>query len=134
MEKIVWTNGCFDVLHIGHIKLFEYAKQQGTKLYVGIASDEKVKEDKGPNRPFNTLNDRVSMLEAIRYIDKVFVFNNRGHLERLIKECSPDIMVIGSDWKGKTVVGEQYTKKLKFFNRIPGYSTTNILEQKSYDN
>ena len=131
-EKIVWTNGCFDVLHIGHIKLFEYAKQQGTKLYVGIDSDEKVKEDKGPNRPFNTLNDRVSMLEAIKYIDKVFVFDNRDHLEWLIKGCSPDVMVIGGDWKGKTVVGEQYTKELKFFDRIPGYSTTKILEQKSY--
>ena len=131
-EKIVWTNGCFDILHIGHIELFKYAKQQGTKLYVGIDSDEKVKEDKGPNRPFNTLDDRVSMLEAIKYIDKVFVFDNRDHLEWLIETTSPDVMVIGGDWKGKTVVGEQYTKELKFFDRIPGYSTTKILEQKSY--
>ena len=129
-EKIVWTNGCFDILHIGHIELFKYAKQQGTKLYVGIDSDEKVKEDKGPNRPFNTLDDRVNMLEAIKYIDKVFVFDNRDHLEWLIKTTSPDVMVIGGEWKGKTVVGEQYTKELKFFDRIPGYSTTNILEQK----
>ena len=129
-EKIVWTNGCFDILHVGHIELFKYAKQQGTKLYVGIDSDEKVKEDKGPNRPFNTLDDRVSMLEAIKYIDKVFVFDNRDHLEWLIETTSPDVMVIGGDWKGKTVVGEQYTKELKFFDRIPGYSTTNILEQK----
>ena len=129
-EKIVWTNGCFDILHIGHIELFKYAKQQGTKLYVGIDSDEKVKEDKGPNRPFNTLDDRVSMLEAIKYIDKVFVFNNRDHLEWLIETTSPDVMVIGGDWKGKTVVGEQHTKEDKFFDRIPGYSTTNILEQK----
>ena len=129
-EKIVWTNGCFDILHIGHIELFKYAKQQGTKLYVGIDSDEKVKEDKGPNRPFNTLDDRVNMLEAIKYIDKVFVFDNRDHLEWLIETTSPDVMVIGGDWKGKTVVGEQYTKELKFFDRIPGYSTTNILEQK----
>ena len=129
-EKIVWTNGCFDILHIGHIELFKYAKQQGTKLYVGIDSDEKVKEDKGPNRPFNTLDDRVSMLEAIKYIDKVFVFDNRDHLEWLIETTSPDVMVIGGDWKGKTVVGEQHTKELKFFDRIPCYSTTNILEQK----
>lgn len=132
MERIVWTNGCFDVLHIGHIELFKYAKQQGTKLYVGIDSDEKVKKDKGPNRPFNILNDRVSMLEAIKYIDKVFVFNNRDHLEGLIKIISPAVMVIGGDWKGKTVVGEQYTKELKFFDRIPGYSTTDILERKNY--
>jgi rfaE bifunctional protein nucleotidyltransferase chain/domain len=131
-EKIVWTNGCFDILHIGHIKLFEYAKQQGTKLYVGIDSDEKVKADKGDDRPFNTLDDRVNMLEAIKYIDKVFVFDNRDHLEGLINAISPAVMVIGGDWKGKTVVGEQYTKELKFFDRIPGYSTTDILERKNY--
>ena len=130
-EKLVWTIGWFDILHIGHIELFKYAKQQGTKLYVGIDSDEKVKEDKGPNRPFNTLDDRVNMLEAIKYIDKVFVFDNRDHLEWLIETTSPDVMVIGGDWKGKTVVGEQHTKELKFFDRIPGYSTTNILEWKN---
>ena len=129
-EKIVWTNGCFDVLHIGHIKLFEYAKQQGTKLYVGIDSDEKVKADKGQDRPFNTLLDRINLLLAIKYIDKVISFNSTEELETSIKNISPDIMVIGGDWKGKTVVGEQYAKELKFFDRIPGYSTTNILEQK----
>lgn len=131
MEKIVWTNGCFDILHVGHIALFKYAKQQGTKLYVGIDSDEKVKRDKGKNRPFNTLSDRVEFLKAIKYIDKVISFNSTEHLEETIKNIVPDVMVIGGDWKGKTVVGEQHTKKLLFFNRIPGYSTTKILEWKN---
>ena len=131
MEKIVWTNGCFDVLHVGHIELFKYAKQQGTKLYVGVDSDEKVKADKGQDRPFNTLIDRINLLLAIKYIDKIIPFNSTEHLEEKIKNLSPDVMVIGGDWKGKTVVGRQYTKELKFFNRIEGYSTTNILEWKN---
>lgn len=131
-EKIVWTNGCFDILHTGHIELFKFAKQQGTKLYVGIDSDKKVKQDKGQNRPFNTLSDRINLLLAIKYIDKVIPFNSTEELKTSIKNISPDVMVIGGDWKGKTVVGEQYTKELKFFDRIPGYSTTKILEQKNY--
>jgi D-beta-D-heptose 7-phosphate kinase/D-beta-D-heptose 1-phosphate adenosyltransferase len=131
-EKIVWTNGCFDVLHIGHIELFKFAKQQGTKLYVGIDSDKKIKQDKGQNRPFNTLSDRINLLLAIKYIDKVIPFDSTEELETSIKNVSPDVMVIGGDWKGKTVVGEQHTKELKFFDRIPGYSTTKILEQKNY--
>ena len=132
MEKIVWTNGCFDVLHVGHIELFKFAKQQGTKLYVGIDSDKKVKLDKGQNRPFNTLSDRINLLLAIKYIDKVIPFDSTEELEINIKNISPDIMVIGGDWKDKVVIGEQYTKELKFFNRISGYSTTKILEQKNY--
>ena len=132
MGKIVWTNGCFDILHKGHIELFKYAKSFGDKLFIGIDSDEKVKKDKGNDRPFNNVKDRKEVLEAIKYIDGVFVFNDTQGLDDLIRVIGPDIMVIGSDWKGKTVVGEQHTKELKFFDRIPGYSTTKILEQKSY--
>tara|TARA_Y100001963_G_C6446249_1_gene293725 strand:- start:45 stop:446 length:402 start_codon:yes stop_codon:yes gene_type:complete len=128
-SKIIWTNGCFDVLHRGHIELFKYAKSLGDRLYVGIDTDEKVKRDKGKDRPVNKLNDRKFLLESIKYIDKVFIFNDREDLESLIKMSEPDTMVIGSDWKGKTVVGEQYAKNLVFFDRIEGYSTTNILEQ-----
>ena len=127
---IVWTNGCFDILHRGHIELFKYAKSLGTKLYVGIDKDEKVKLDKGIDRPFNTLEDRKIMLESIKFIDQVFIFDSAKELEEMVKTISPDIMVIGSDWRGKKVIGQQYTKKLKFFNRVIGYSTTNILENK----
>ena len=131
-EKIIWTNGCFDVLHRGHIELFKYAKSLGTKLYVGIDSDEKIKKDKGKDRPFNKLSDRIKVLESIKYIDKIFVFNNTAHLDWLIKKVSPYTMVIGSDWKGKTVIGEQYVGELVFFDRIEGYSTTNILERENH--
>ena len=126
-KKIIWTNGCFDVLHRGHIELFKYAKSLGDELIVGIDSDEKVKKDKGKFRPINTMRDRKFILESIKYIDKVITFNSTQGLEDTIETILPNIMVIGSDWKGKTVIGQQYTDKLIFFDRIGDYSTTNIL-------
>jgi D-beta-D-heptose 7-phosphate kinase/D-beta-D-heptose 1-phosphate adenosyltransferase len=125
--KKIFTNGCFDVLHRGHLELFEYAKSLGY-LYVGVDSDAKVKLDKGKDRPYNKLEDRIKMLQSLRSIDEVRSFNDTQGLEDLIKEISPDILVIGSDWRGKKVVGEQYATKLQFFERIDGYSTTNILK------
>lgn len=127
--KTVWTNGCFDVLHRGHFELFKYARSLGDFLVVGIDSDEKVKKDKGPSRPFNTTADRKFVLEAIRYINEVVVFSSAKELEQEIQRRSPDYMVVGSDWKGKKVIGEQYAKELKFFDRLGTYSTTNILER-----
>ena len=126
--KLVWTNGCFDILHRGHLEMFKYAKSFGEQLIVGIDSDEKVRKDKGLERPFNSAPDRKFVLECIKYIDEVIIFNSREELEQEIRQLSPDVMVIGSDWRGKTVVGEQYCTELKFFDRIEGYSTTNILE------
>tara|TARA_R110000824_G_scaffold227525_2_gene415315 strand:- start:213 stop:611 length:399 start_codon:yes stop_codon:yes gene_type:complete len=123
----VWTNGCFDIIHRGHIEMFKYASSLGDKLIVGIDSDEKVKKDKGNNRPFNCLSDRLEVLQAIKYIDEVCVFENTKGLEKLIKNIKPDIMVLGSDWRGKKVVGSEFSKNVKFFDRITGYSTTNIL-------
>ena len=130
-EKIIWTNGCFDILHRGHIELFKYAKSLGDKLIVGIDSDKKVKKDKGEFRPINTVNDRKFMLESIKYIDKVIMFDDTKGLEKEIEVILPDIMVIRSDWKDKTVIGKQYAGKLVFFNRIGDYSTTNILNGKT---
>jgi rfaE bifunctional protein nucleotidyltransferase chain/domain len=125
----VWTNGCFDVLHRGHIELFKHAKSLGEKLIVGIDSDTKVKKDKGNNRPINNVEDRKFILESIKYIDQVLVFHSKEDLENLIKQTKPDIMVIGSDWKNKKVIGDKYANKLLFFDRIGDYSTTNILNK-----
>ena len=125
----VWTNGCFDVLHRGHIELFKFAKSQGNHLVVGLDSDEKVKRDKGSDRPFNTFEDRKEVLLSIRYIDDVWYFDSRNGLVELIKKYQPDVMVIGSDWKCRDVVGEELVDKVKFFDRVGDYSTTEILMQ-----
>ena len=128
---IIWTNGCFDILHRGHIELFKHAKGLGNKLYVGIDSDEKVKADKGWDRPYHNQEDRKVMLESIKYIDKVFIFDSKDELTELIRKNLPHVLIVGSDWKGKEVVGHQYAQHVRFFDRIDGYSTTEILEWKN---
>ena len=127
MIKIVWTNGCFDVLHRGHFEMLKFAKSLGDYLIVGIDSDEKVSSDKGHSRPFNNYIDRKYALKSIKYVDEVVVFNSSEQLRTIIKSISPHFMVVGSDWKGKPVVGENFCGELKFFERIGDYSTTKIL-------
>ncbi len=125
---VVWTNGCFDILHRGHIEMLQYAKSLGEKLIVGLDSDSKVKISKGTNRPFNSLEDRKFLISSVRYVDQVYDFDSKKELENLIKYVSPDILVVGSDWKEKEVVGSQYAGEVRFFDRIGNYSTTNVLE------
>jgi D-beta-D-heptose 7-phosphate kinase/D-beta-D-heptose 1-phosphate adenosyltransferase len=127
----IFVNGCFDILHRGHIELFKYAKSLGDYLIVAIDTDRRVKELKGLNRPFNNQYDRKFVLESICYIDSVYFFDSEKELETLISSINPDVMVVGSDWKGKNVVGFQYAKSLKFFNRVGDYSTTKILQGSS---
>jgi|TARA_B100000959_G_scaffold268881_1_gene314037 D-beta-D-heptose 7-phosphate kinase/D-beta-D-heptose 1-phosphate adenosyltransferase len=130
--KVVFVNGCFDVLHPGHIRLFKYAKSLGDYLIVAIDSDEKVAEDKGSDRPIFTQSDRVEILEAIRYIDVVHTFNCKKGLEDLLELIGPDILIVGSDWKGKEVVGRQYAKEVRFFDRVGEYSTTRTIQGITY--
>ena len=127
-KTIVFTNGCYDILHRGHAELFKYCKSLGDYLIVGIDTDEKVKQDKGPTRPYNNLEDRIFMLNSIRYIDEVHVFESKPDLINLVKRIRPHILVKGSDWLGKEIVGSQYAQEVKYFERIGNYSTTNILE------
>tara|TARA_R110000824_G_scaffold274017_5_gene462664 strand:- start:1273 stop:1671 length:399 start_codon:yes stop_codon:yes gene_type:complete len=126
--KTCFVNGCFDVLHVGHIRLFKYAKEQANYLIVAIDTDEKIKKSKGNSRPFNTESDRKEMLGSIKFIDEVLSFDSNQSLEILIEKIKPDVMIIGSDWEGKEIVGFQHAKELKYFRRIDGYSTTKILE------
>ena len=128
MDKIVWCNGTFDILHPGHIELFKVGKSLGDKLIVATDTDEKIRQDKGASKPVNNLCDRISMLQAIKYIDEVLYFGNRKELEGLIELYSPDILLLGDDWKGGDVVGRQYAKEVKFLPRL-NYSTTKIIEK-----
>ena len=125
----VWTNGCFDILHRGHIELFRYAKSLGGELIVGIDTDKKVKLDKGGDRPVNNLQDRMIVLQSIKYIDKVISFDSTEELRKTIRWYNPDIMVIGSDWRDKDVIGQEFADELIFFDRVGTYSTTNMLKE-----
>jgi len=122
----VWVNGTFDVLHIGHVELLKFASKLGT-LRVGIDTDKRVKELKGEDRPFNNQNDRKVMLESLKYVDEVVFFDSREELIDSVKEYQPDIMVVGDDYKGEIVYGSEHAKKLVFFEKIPEYSSTKIL-------
>jgi len=128
MKKIGFVNGCFDILHIGHLKLFEYCKSQCDYLIVGIDSDAMVKKAKGPSRPINEQKDRKLFLENIKEIDKVFIFNSHQLLEGKLSKIKPDIMVVGAEYRDKKVIGEEYAKEIKFFEKIDGHSTTKILQ------
>lgn len=127
-KKIIFTNGCFDILHVGHIKMLEYCKSLGSFLIVGIDSDERVTKLKGKERPINKQQDRKIILESLKSVDEVKIFNSEKELEDLIKFISPDIMVVGSDYKNKKVIGSQFAKKLLFFERLNGHSTTETIQ------
>ena len=124
----IWVNGCFDVLHVGHISLLEYANSLGHVLVVGIDSDERVKKLKGSSRPFNNQNDRKKMLESIKYVDVVQIFNDETEMLELIRSYKCDTIVVGNEYKDKKVVGSELVDKVIFFKKIDGYSTTNILK------
>jgi len=125
---LVFVNGTFDVLHRGHIELLNYAKSLGNHLFVGIDTDERIKEKKGKSRPVNSLEERTFMLENLKAVDRVFSFGSDQELETLVKSLKPDIMVVGSDWKDKPVIGSIHASKLIFFDRINEYSTTKIIQ------
>jgi rfaE bifunctional protein nucleotidyltransferase chain/domain len=123
----VFVNGTFDVLHYGHFKLLEAARELGDILYVAIDTDERIKEKKGDNRPFHNLIERKEMLDAIVHVTKVFTFGSDEDLITLIRAINPDIYVIGSDYKNKPIVGMEYLKNIVFIPRLEKFSTTKIM-------
>ena len=123
----VWVNGTFDVLHIGHIELLKFASVFG-KVRVGIDTDSRVKQFKGDGRPVNVWEDRKTMMESIRYVYDVVGFSTDDELRQQIKDWETDVMIVGSDYKDKNVIGSELVKEVIFFDRIEGYSTTNTLK------
>jgi rfaE bifunctional protein nucleotidyltransferase chain/domain len=127
--KKIWVNGTFDVLHIGHIRLILHAASLGI-LRVGIDTDERVRSKKGIERPFNKLEDRMEFLSAISGVDSVVSFGTDDELRNCIKEWNADIMVIGGEYKYKEIIGLEHVPHIEFFEKIEGFSTTNILKNK----
>jgi len=131
-KKIVFTNGCFDLLHVGHIRYLAQAKKLGDFLIIGLNSDSSVKELKGEDRPINSFEDRASLLSAIESVDLVVMFEEQTP-ENLIKDIVPDILVKGGDYNIEDIVGYQtvmqnggQVKTLSFYD---GYSSTNYINK-----
>lgn len=130
--KTVFTNGCFDILHVGHIRYLREAKKLGDKLVVGLNSDESIRRLKGKLRPINKQNARKELLESLKFVDEVVIFKEDDPL-RLIKSIKPDVLVKGSDYKKKDIVGAEFVKsyggKIVTVKFHKGYSTTESIKK-----
>lgn len=124
--KVVFTNGCFDILHRGHLDLLKFAKSLGDKLIVAINSDSSVSNLKGPSRPINCCEDRKLMLESIRHVDEVVVFEENTPYE-IIRRLSPDIIVKGGDYAIEDVVSDGKAKVV-IYDYVEGHSTTRKIQ------
>ncbi len=131
-EKIVFTNGCFDLLHVGHVRYLQEAKAQGSLLVVGVNSDASVKRLKGPTRPIQNENDRAEILAALKAVDFTIIFTEDTP-EKLIHSVHPDVLVKGGDWKIEQIVGAEfvlsYGGEVKSLQFVEGRSTTKIIEK-----
>ena len=124
----VFVNGTFDIIHRGHLELLNVAKSLGDTLLVCIDSDQRVKSLKGKDRPINPQADRAFFLENLRAVDCVKIFHSDAELESIIKEYHPYVMVKGSDYKDKPIIGEQYCDNIVLIPLIESYSTTNVIK------
>ena len=131
-EKVVFTNGCFDLLHFGHIDYLEKAGNMGERLVLGLNTDDSISRFKGPGRPVQDQNSRARVLAALQFIDLVVFFNEDTPLE-LISELLPDVLVKGGDYLAENIVGADVVKKaggkVETIEFVPGYSTTRIVEK-----
>ena len=127
-KKIVFTNGCFDILHVGHVKYLEVAKSYGDVLILGLNADSSVRKLKGPTRPINTQDDRAYILASLESVDYVVIFEEETPYE-LIKLIKPNVLVKGGDYEGKEVVGQDIADELKLVQFVDGKSTTNTIKR-----
>jgi rfaE bifunctional protein nucleotidyltransferase chain/domain len=126
MKRII-VNGTFDIVHSGHLALLNYARNLGDYLIVAIDSDRRVKELKGADRPVNTQAERQELLSNLRSVDEVRIFDSDQELVNVIAECA--IMVKGSDYRDRPIVGEHAIPEIVFFERIHGFSTTEKIQR-----
>ena len=123
----VFVNGTFDVLHPGHVMLLQYAAGLGS-VTVAIDTDRRVTQLKGAGRPFFNQNERALMLQGLRYIDQVCTFDTDQELEHIIQTIQPDIMVKGSDYRGRAIIGQEHVPHIEFFERLHEYSSTKAIQ------
>ncbi len=129
--SIIWVNGRFDCIHLGHIELLHFAYDRGDLLYVGIDSDVRIRHEKGSTRPIQNQETRKTLLESLWFVDKVVVYDTDYQLECLIRDFRPKEMVFGQNLKGKPIIGGQFCDKITYFPLIEGYSTSKIVEKMS---
>ena len=127
-KKIVFTNGCFDILHPGHLSLLRQAKSKGDVLVVGMNSDSSVRKIKGSSRPIFNQNHRSQILEAIEVVDYILIFNGDTPYREIAK-LKPDVLAKGGDWAKNEIVGADIAKKVIRIKLKPGYSTTGIIKK-----
>jgi D-beta-D-heptose 7-phosphate kinase/D-beta-D-heptose 1-phosphate adenosyltransferase len=131
-RKIVFTNGCFDVLHKGHVQYLKFCKEHGDVVVIGLNSDSSVKANKGPERPVNSQFDRAAVLEALESVDYIAIFDDPTPID-LIESVRPDVLVKGQDWAEKGVVGrefvESYGGKVVLAPVVEGKSSTATIEK-----
>ena len=131
-KKIVFTNGCFDILHAGHVDIFQQARNLGDALVIAVNSDISIKKIKGEKRPVVPQAQRMQVLAALEAIDYVVIFDEENPL-KIIKELQPDILVKGGDWPVETIVGREIVEKkggkVLSIPLMEGISTTNIIEE-----
>jgi D-beta-D-heptose 7-phosphate kinase/D-beta-D-heptose 1-phosphate adenosyltransferase len=128
IENLVFTNGCFDILHSAHIQLLQYSKKQGDILVVGLNSDESIKRIKGEKRPINNQEERIKILSLFDFIDYIIVFNDDTPFN-ILKMLKPKILVKGSDYLIETIIGREFCKEIKLFNYIENKSTSLIINK-----
>jgi rfaE bifunctional protein nucleotidyltransferase chain/domain len=128
MKRII-VNGTFDIVHRGHIEMLNYARSLGDYLVVCIDTDARVKELKGQDRPINNQYDRKFLLENLKCVDQVQLFDSEQALIDILKEYNPHIMVKGSDYQGRRIVGEDLCPTIEFFNLLDDYSTTKTIQR-----
>lgn len=128
MQTKVVVNGTFDILHTGHVCLLNFAKSIGDHLLVCIDTDRRVKELKGDKRPINTQEERKFLLENLKAVDEVRFFDSKEELIQILIEYQADIMVKGSDYKGKSKTGQLYCKEVIYYDRIEEFSTTKKIQ------
>ncbi len=129
-RKIVFTNGCFDILHAGHVSILEFSRAKGDILVVGLNSDDSVRRLKGPTRPVNKQQDRALVLAALESVSYVCIFNEDTP-HNLIKAVRPDVLVKGGDYKPSEIVGREFAGKVVRFALLKGRSTTGVIQKMS---